>query len=201
MAYTRFRGVPLRNVIYRALTAVVRRPLVAIIRNQFASHGRQFSFDPFGCYSFKHIHVGDFVSLGYRPVIMAEIAWVRIGSKVMFGPHVMVIAGNHNTRRVGCFMADIHEKNAEDDLDVVIESDVWVGARAVILNGVRIGRGSIVGAGAIVTKSCPPYSILAGVPARIIRYRWNYREAIEHERLLYGSDSERPSQDLDHLPR
>ena len=55
---------------------------------------------------------------------------------------------------------------------VVIEDDVWVGANVTILKGVTIGHGSVVAAGAVVTKSCPPYSIIGGVPAKVLRRRF-----------------------------
>lgn len=56
---------------------------------------------------------------------------------------------------------------------VVIGSDVWIGARAIILDGVEIGHGAIIGAGAVVTKKVEPYSIVGGVPARVIRERYS----------------------------
>jgi acetyltransferase-like isoleucine patch superfamily enzyme len=56
----------------------------------------------------------------------------------------------------------------------VIEDDVWVGAGAVILPGVTIGRGAIVGAGAVVTRDVPPFAIVAGVPARFLAWREGY---------------------------
>ena len=58
------------------------------------------------------------------------------------------------------------EKRADDDLGVVIDDDVWVGTRTIILHGVKIGRGAVIAAGAVVTKSIPPYAVAAGVPAR-----------------------------------
>lgn len=56
--------------------------------------------------------------------------------------------------------------------DVVIGNDVWIGTRSVILDGVTIGDGAIVAAGAVVTKDVPPYAIVGGVPAKVIRYRF-----------------------------
>lgn len=57
--------------------------------------------------------------------------------------------------------------------DTVIGNDVWVGAGAIIMQGLKIGHGSIIGAGAVVTRDVPPYAIVGGVPAKIIRYRFN----------------------------
>jgi acetyltransferase-like isoleucine patch superfamily enzyme len=56
---------------------------------------------------------------------------------------------------------------------IVIEDDCWIAANSIILDGVTIGRGSVVAAGAVVSKSVPPYSVVAGVPARIIKSRNN----------------------------
>jgi len=103
----------------------------------------------------------------------------------MFGPQVVIVGGNHNIAVPGQFMCDVYEKADNDDLDVTIEDDVWVGARAVILRGVRIGRGSVIGAGSVVTKSVPPYAIVAGNPARVVRFRWDVDTILRHEDALY----------------
>lgn len=63
---------------------------------------------------------------------------------------------------------------------------MWIGCNVTILKGVTIGRGSVVAAGAVVTKSCPPYSIIAGVPAKFIRQRFTDDEITKHEKILYG---------------
>jgi acetyltransferase-like isoleucine patch superfamily enzyme len=108
----------------------------------------------------------------------------------MFGPEVTIRGGSHVIEYVGRFMKDIRddEKRPEDDLGVIIEDDVWVGTRAIILHGVHIGRGAVVAAGAVVTKDVPPYAIVGGVPARIIRYRWDVDTIIEHEKSLYSPE-------------
>ena len=68
----------------------------------------------------------------------------------------------------------------------MIEDDVWCGANVTILKGVTIGCGSIIAAGAVVTTSFPPYSVIGGVPARLLRMRFAPEEIKEHERLLIG---------------
>ena len=76
----------------------------------------------------------------------------------------------------------------------MIEDDVWTGANITILKGVTIGRGSVIAAGAIVTKSCPPYSIIGGVPAKVLKYRFTIEEVLKHEQILYP-ENERYSEE------
>jgi len=173
---------------------------MTIMRRGFARCGKNVWFDPSGFYSYENIYVGDDVTLGYGPFLLASLAKIRIGSKVMFGPQVVVVAGNHNTGELGRFMFDVHEKRADDDRDIVIDDDVWVGSRAVILNGVTIGRGSIVAAGAVVTKDVLPYSIVGGVPAKAISFRWSQEQVLRHEEALYEASRRLPKERLSHLP-
>jgi acetyltransferase-like isoleucine patch superfamily enzyme len=92
---------------------------------------------------------------------------VTLGSNIMFGPNVSIFSENHGYERTDINMLD----QPTTRKGVVIEDDVWLGTRCVILDGVTIGKGSIVAAGAIVNASVPPYSIVAGVPAKIIKSR------------------------------
>jgi maltose O-acetyltransferase len=178
---------------------VKRRILMAIYRPLFASYGRNFWFDPAGDYSFSTIRVGDDVFLGRRPSLSAPSSRIVIGNKVIFGPEVSILGGNHTTTLVGRFMSDITkaEKRPEDDIGVIIEDDVWVGTRAIILNGVKVGRGAIVGAGAVVTKSVPPYAVVGGAPARVIRFRWDVETILRHEGMLYPPGKRRPREELE----
>lgn len=165
--------------------------LAHLYRSRFAKVGRRVSFDVHGVYSYENIELGNDVNLGYRPILIAARSKIVIGNHVMFGPEVTVRGGNHRIDVVGRNMIDIgeNEKRPEDDPGVVIEDDVWIGTRAIILAGVRIGHGAVVGAGAVVTNSVPPYAIVGGNPARVIRMRFGPEEIVEHERLLALSRS------------
>lgn len=92
---------------------------------------------------------------------------VYIGNDVMFGPGVSVFSEDHGFADIGIPMI----QQPEIRKGVTIEDDVWIGTRAIILGGVTIGKGSIIAAGSVVKSSIPAYSVVAGVPGKIIRTR------------------------------
>lgn len=101
-------------------------------------------------------------------------AKIILGDNILIGPNVSIITGNHRFDIVDKPMIQIDEekeKLLENDQDVIFEGDNWVGCGAVILKGVTVGYGAIVGAGAVVTKNVPPYSVVAGNPAKVIKMR------------------------------
>ena len=171
---------------------VVRRVVGIVMQSRFASCGRHVRVDPRGVFSHDTIHLGDHVFIAPGAFFSATRSFIHVGNHVMFGPNVTVLGGNHNVSEVGRYMTDVTEKRPGDDLGVTIEDDVWVGAGATLLSGVTVARGSIVAAGAVVTKSFPPYSIIGGVPARLIRPRWDDATILEHENRLHLK-SRRPS--------
>lgn len=81
-------------------------------------------------------------------------------------------------------MFDVKKKNPNDDQPVLIQKDVWIGAGAIILKGVKIGQGSIIAAGALVINDVDNYSIVGGVPAKHIKYRFTKDQIEEHENNL-----------------
>ena len=113
------------------------------------------------------IEIGDKSGIGLNARIQGPL---KIGKYVMMGPDVIIYTRNHKANSIEKPMIEQGETRAEE---VIIEDDVWIGARAVILPGVKIGKGAIIGAGAVVTKDVEPYTVVGGVPAKIIKYRKN----------------------------
>ena len=106
--------------------------------------------------------IGDHTRIGLHNTIIGP---VNIGHHVNLAQGITVTALNHN-------FEDSEKRIDEQGVSttpVVIEDDVWIGANAVILPGVRVGTHSVVAAGAVVTKEVPPHSIVAGIPAKIIK--------------------------------
>lgn len=174
------------QLIHKACRVIGQR----VCRPSFAKCGKNVAFDPLNSnFSYATIELADNVFIGGRAWFSCAHGKIRIGSNVMFGPGVMILGGNHRIRNIGMLMYHDHQKSTGDDKGVVIEDDVWVGANAVILEGVTIARGSVIGAGAVVTRSTTPYSISAGTPARQVGTRFSDREIAEHLTLLQRSDS------------
>jgi acetyltransferase-like isoleucine patch superfamily enzyme len=139
------------------------RVLMLIYRVQFASCGKEVYFYPTkSSLLYKTINVGNKVCIGPGAMFLASESSIKIGDKVMFGPNVSIIAGNHSSHIIGKLMADyqLSDKLPSDDLAVVVEEDVWVGAGVYILNGVTIRRGAIIAAGSVVTRDVPAYAIM-----------------------------------------
>lgn len=92
---------------------------------------------------------------------------LEIGRDVLISPQVVIMTANH------AFEDCLHPIRQQGDVrePVVIEDDVWLGAGVKVMAGVRIGRGVVVAAGAVVTHDVPPFAIVGGVPARLIRFR------------------------------
>lgn len=134
----------------------------------------------------ENLSVGDDTLIPKGSTIYCTKASCTIGNKVVFGPKPTIITGDHRFDIIGRYIADIsdNEKLTQSDAPVVIEDDVWCGANIVILKGVTIGRGSIVAAGSVVTKSCAPYSIIGGVPAKLIKMRFTPEQIEKHEYIL-----------------
>ncbi len=113
------------------------------------------------------ISFGKECNLGQFCTIATKTKDVILGDFVRIGPHVDIMASNRIYKRkdIPILNQGITEKG------ITIGNDVWIGAGSTIVDGIRIGDGVVVAAGAVVTRDVPPYSIVAGVPARIIGER------------------------------
>lgn len=109
----------------------------------------------------KQSEIGDHSGIGAN----SAVGTVRIGNFVMMGTDCLIVSQNH---RFSDLTIPMCRQGFDEDKPVVIEDDVWIGSRVIILPGIRIGRGAIIGAGAVVTKDIEPYMIVGGNPARII---------------------------------
>ena len=113
----------------------------------------------------KHLKIGKHVRINEQVFLQGEIS---IGDYSMLAPNVAIYTKTHVYDNPNVPMVTAGETPTKP---VVLEEDVWLGRNVVVLPGVTIGKGSIVGANSLVNKNVAPYSIMGGVPARLIRSR------------------------------
>lgn len=117
---------------------------------------------PFFCDYGRHITVGarTFINFGLTAL---DVARITIGDDVQVGPNVQLLTPTHPVE------SDLRRKKWESAEPIVIHDNVWLGGGAIVLPGVTVGANSVVGAGAVVTRSLPPNVVAVGNPARVIR--------------------------------
>lgn len=126
--------------------------------------GKKVNIEKGALFSAK-VSLGDCSGIGINARIHGACA---IGANVMMGSDVVIITRNHRFERTDIPMM---EQGFSDEQPVTIGNDVWIGDRVVILPGVKVGDGSIIAAGAVVTHDVPAYAIVGGVPAKVIGMR------------------------------
>ena len=182
-----------RRIIYVIYTisdfivrGVYKFGILPFKRQLFSSCGKNVTIVKGSSFTFRNIYLGNNVSIGGNAMFMCTRARIVVGNNVMFGPRVSIITGGHRMDILGKYMIDIKDKDKrpEDDRDIVICDDVWVGANSIILRGVTVGEGSVIAAGSVVTKDVIPYSIVGGSPARILKMRFTEDEIIIHKNIL-----------------
>jgi acetyltransferase-like isoleucine patch superfamily enzyme len=191
------RGLWHRIWFHKAKGIVLVGTKARIMHSGKLSVGKNFIAEEYceiNCLSVNGINIGDKVTIGTYALIRptgkygGEIGlgltvgnnsnigpfayigcsgMITIGNNVMISPRVSIYAENHNFSSVDMTM----KEQGVTRENVIIEDDCWIAANSVVLAGVTIGKGSIIAAGSVVTKNIPPYSIAAGVPAKVIKSR------------------------------
>lgn len=142
-------------------------------------------------YNNDNLILGERVSIGPDSEIMNPRAKFIMKKWSFTARELLAVDGNHMSV-VGIPLIDVRDEdkdrldvNQDYNKDIIVEEDVWIGARVTLCAGCHINRGAIVAAGAVVTKELPPYSVCGGVPAKHIKFKWSIDEILEHEAKLY----------------
>jgi acetyltransferase-like isoleucine patch superfamily enzyme len=137
---------------------------IALGSGTFVMHGAVLHVYNFRDIPHSGISVGRNCLIGEYSVLRGQ-GGITIGDNVYTAPHVQMLAVEH-----------VHDDPSRPVVDqgitaqgIVVEDDAWIGAGALILDGVRVGKGAVVGAGAVVTRDVPPHAVVAGVPAEVVR--------------------------------
>ncbi|MBS0286833.1 MAG: acyltransferase [Proteobacteria bacterium] len=151
--------------------------------------GRYVEIGPTHC-----IKIGDYTSLQDRCILVGDI---EVGRYCLFSLNVLIASGKHCFDRKPhylirdqdeLFLSEQYQQNKLSK-KVIIEDDCWIGVNVVIMPGVRIGKGSIIGANSVVTKDIPPYSVAVGAPACVVKQRLEFMPPQE---LCYSRELDYP---------
>ena len=126
--------------------------------------------------------------------IMKKYSGAAFGLTVITGGHISVPGKHH--KQITDKIKDEIDFNHEEDQEIIVDEDVWIGAKSILLRGVHLGRGCIVGAGSVVRRSVPPYAMVAGNPAKIIGFRFTPKEMEIHEAALMPEGERIPLETL-----
>jgi acetyltransferase-like isoleucine patch superfamily enzyme len=127
----------------------------------------------------RHVVIGSDVGIGPHCTIQCDL---EIGNKVLVASYVAFVGSDdHEFETPG---QTIWDGGRAGNKMTVIEDDVWIGWGAIILSGARIGRGSIIAAGAVIVGDVPPYSIMVPPKARVLRSRFSPDDAARHDQAL-----------------
>ncbi|MBU0511236.1 MAG: acyltransferase [Chloroflexi bacterium] len=164
MRETFFLGVA--NLLPRSFTSDALRALVL----KAAGFNIQYPAHIWAPVEVRPIGAAERVSIGRDTFINSRVrfaarepATIKIGERVFIGPDCFFETTNH------ALVVDEHGKRMVTPRSIVVEDDVWLGARVTVLPGVTIGRSSVIAAGAVVAADVPAYTLAGGVPARLIR--------------------------------
>jgi len=138
--------------------------------------GYKVTLDPNLAIHAGHVSIGDFSYTGPGKISNLPDTKITIGKLTSIASGIQIIGALHRSYIATYGLSRLLPLNERKGFahgrscgHIVIENDVWIGTNVIILSGVTIGDGAIIGAGAVVTKETPPYAIVAGVPAKVIK--------------------------------
>lgn len=188
------------NRFLRGTYAIWQRNFGELNRHKFGCIGKHVILSPPLSGNMRNVYIYSEVGIGPNAHLSTPNAKIIIKGNCAIAEHLTIHTGNH-ARILGKFVTDITEANKPSgyDKDVIIEKDVWIGSNVTILAGVNIGRGCTIAAGAVVHKSTPPYSIVGGVPARVLKMYWSVEQILEHESKLYPEKERMSREELERI--
>lgn len=149
-----------------------------ILRREWRKKNRHNTTTLKNVFNIHAVEVGNHTYGDLCVLLDNDYSRLKIGSFCSIAPDVVFIPGSdHAVDTISTFPFKVmclktQAREAISKGDIIVEDDVWIGCRSTILSGVRIGQGAVVAAGSVVTKDVPPYAIVGGVPAKVIKYRF-----------------------------
>lgn len=144
-----------------------------------------------GLFNRNLVHIGNATYGQINVINHSDDYKLYIGNFCSIAPEVLfVVCGEHATDKISTYPFAVRyggrKYEAISKGDIVIKDDVWIGVRSTILSGVTIGQGAVIAAGSVVTKDVPPYAIVGGVPAKIIKMRFDNKRIDQLKNIDYS---------------
>lgn len=196
------------NIIGKLKSNPFLRGFVSLYRNYFSHSKRKFGYvgnsvqiiPPLNIVNHKNIYLYDNTKIENATIsavlgkfVLKKGSAAAEGLSVHTGNHMMVIGKFYRS----VTNEDKIKSGKVYDRDIVVEEDVWIGCNVTLLSGTHLGRGSVVAAGAVVSKSMPPYCVVGGVPAKPIKFKWTIDEILQHESILYSENERYTREELE----
>lgn len=162
---------------YNATRPTEQKKRAEMLKNMLAEMGENCYIEPpfHANWGGRHVHFGHDVYANFN-LTLVDDSHIYVGDHVMFGPNVTVSSASHPIH------PGLREKVAQYNLPIFIGNNVWIGAGAILLPGVRIGENSVIGAGSVVTKNIPANVVAVGCPCKVLR------EIDENDMRYYEKD-------------
>lgn len=164
---------------YNNLKPSMQAEKISLLKDMFAEIGKNCYIEsPFYAnWGGKNVHFGNNVYANFN-LMLVDDCDIYVGNYVMIGPNVTLCSATHPIE------PNLRKKQAQYNLPVYIEDNVWLGANCMIMPGITIGENSVIGAGSIVTKNIPSNVIAVGNPCKVLR------QITEHDKKYYYKDYE-----------
>lgn len=160
-----------------------RRLLRSLYRRRFGAFGAGSSYDPTtsSIDGYQNFYLGRNVYIGGHAILSAVGVSVVIGDDTIIGPGLCIMAGDHEFSLPA---VSFHEISEGRNAGISIGRNVWIGARVIVLKSVTIGDAAVIGAGSVVTRDVQAFALVAGTPARFLRWRFEGAERDRHQAFI-----------------
>lgn len=174
------------NTFLRGMYAWYKMYIKVQNKYKYGEYGKgAVILSPIDIVNFSNVFIGKYSRIQAHSKIINYSGKFIIKDYSACGAGLTVVTGNHKPI-VGIPQAIANNLHIGDlEKNVCIDEDVWIGSNVTLLSGAYINRGCFVGSGSLVNREIPPYAIVVGIPAKIIKCRFSIEQIIEHEKALY----------------